>query len=101
MRDACEYFKDAFFNDIPIEESIYNYLNSSQLSKEEAILFLARMIYPSFYFDIYEEIIHGSIDEKALESVIFKIINYEKLIKKIYNYLKRYYDFPNIEWLNT
>lgn len=100
MRDVCEYFKDAFFNDKIVEEEIYDYLNNIQFNKNEAVFFLARMIYPSFYFDIYENIISDKIEEKALEQIIFKVTSYEKFLKRLYLNIRRYYDIPSIEWLN-
>jgi len=100
MRDACEYFKDSFFNDYPISEEIIIYLNNAHFSNEEMTLFLARMIFPSFYFDVYEQILSEKQNEKALEKVIIKINEYEKLLKQLYNLIKKYYNIPNIEWLN-
>jgi hypothetical protein len=101
MRDVCEYFKDGFFNSLFSEEDIYSYINASQFSQSEVLLFLARMIYPSAYFDVYESILSDSIEEKALEHIIFKTIRYEEFIKRLYKYIKKYYDIPNIEWLNV
>ncbi len=100
MRDACEYFKDAFFNDYHIDEEIVVYINNAHFSSEEMALFLARMIFPSFYFDVYEQILSEKQTEKALDKVVLKIVEYEDFLKRLYNLTKKYYNIPNIEWLN-
>jgi hypothetical protein len=100
MRDACEYFKDCFFNDDNIYNDVITYINNNHFSNQEVILFLTRMIYPSYYFDIYEDILSSKTDEKSLERIIFRISSYESFIKKLYLTLKNYYNIPNIEWLN-
>ena len=50
---------------------IYYYIKNNNLTYDESILFLARMIYPSYYFDIYDEI----IKERETEDKINLIIN--------------------------
>lgn len=107
IRDACEYFKSCFFNsddkidsDLILDE-IKIYIQSNRLTVDECILFLGRMIYPSFYFDIYENVLQGKDKEKSLLSVISKINNYEQLLKKIYLYLSSIMSVPEIEWIMT
>ena len=36
------------------------------LTKSEIIMFLARMLYPTYYFDIFEEIITGRQKDKKI-----------------------------------
>ena len=62
------------------------------------MLFL-RIIYPSVYLDICEQI----IDMKKKEVEIYEVINrigiYESNIKIIYDYIRRITKIPEIEWL--
>ena len=62
------------------------------------ILF-ARIIYPSFYFKLYDEILSKKKEEKELNSIIKRIDEYELYLSNIYLYLRKYYDIPMIEWL--
>lgn len=99
IRDACEYFKSCFFNNTDVEPIISNYLYTSNLDETEKILFLSRMLYPSYYFDVYEQIIDGKLDEIELKKIINKVDEYELLLKNIYSLLKNN-NFPEIEFLN-
>jgi hypothetical protein len=99
IRDACEYFKSCFFNNIDVEPIISNYLYTSNLDETEKILFLSRMLYPSYYFDVYEQIIDGKLDENELKKIINKVDEYELLLRNIYSLLKNN-NFPEVEFLN-
>ena len=68
-------------------------------SFNEAILFMARMLYPSYYFDLYDEIINKETKESKLLNIRNKICEYEELLKEIYSYLHLKYNIPEIEWL--
>lgn len=99
FRDVCEYFKSSFFNKINIENEIMLYLYYNDLNYNESCYFFARMLFPTYYFDIYEKIINNEIDEIKLNSVISLAEDYEILLKKIYLYLKNKVNLPNLEWL--
>lgn len=100
VRDICEYFKDCFFNNKEIYNDIQNYLFYNNLSYEESCLFFSRLLFPSYYFDIYEKILIENIEEKELNKIISKAIDYENILKKVYYFLKSNNKLPNIEWLN-
>jgi len=100
VRDISEYFKDAFFSNKDIYSDIYNYLLYNNLSYEESCLFFSRLMYPSYYFDMYEKILIDNTDEKELNKILSKTIQYEKLLKKVYYLLKENNKLPQIEWLN-
>lgn len=99
VRDITEYFKQQFFYVNNPIISVKNYLDYIKLSTDEAILFMSRLLYPSYYFDMYDEIIQNKIDEKKINSVVDKVNDYEIFLKDIYDYLKTKYNIPEIEWL--
>lgn len=99
IRDATEYFKQNFFNGNNINHELNYYFNNTKLTSYEYILFLARMIYPTYYFDIYEEIITDREKEEKLLNIINKIAEYENILKKIYKYFKSFIYIPTIDWL--
>lgn len=99
IRDVCEYFKNQFFYSTLSYESIIFYLKNNTLTNEEAILFLARLIYPSYYFDLYDEIIQNYKSEQQIFVVLKRTDEFEYLIKNIYYELNKMYQLPEIEWL--
>jgi len=98
-RDAAEYFKDLFIQKENIFEDIIKYFYDDHLSLYDCYNFFVRMFYPSFYFDLYEQIIDNEADETKLQQVIDKTSSYELLLKNIYLYLSKYMEMPDIEWL--
>ena len=66
--------------------------------KNSIILIIARMLFPSYYFDIYEEIILGNKNENELEKIIEKKNNVLKVINLIFDiYIN--YNIPIIYWI--
>lgn len=99
VRDAAEYFKNLFLVKENIFEEIVEYFQQEYLSLHDCFAFFVRMFYPSFYFDIYEQIIDNKVEEVKLQQIIEKTEEYEKLLKSLYFYLSNYIDMPDIEWL--
>ena len=99
VRDVAEYLKYKYFSGENIDNDINYFFKYGNLSLNEYLLFLARMIYPTYYFDIYEEIISGKDRTQSLKKIITKVDDYELLLKKIYAYYKNHFQVFRIEWL--
>lgn len=108
VRDFCEYIKDQIMTKknttrlFEIKKTIFMYLNSNNLSKTEIQLFFVRLLYPSFYFDVFEELIVSSTEDcnnEALKKILNSSINYETIVIDVYNYLFENNYLPFIEWL--
>ena len=97
IRDVCEYFKYCFFDNIDISRELELFLNYNNLDINEGKLFLARMLFPTYYFDLYEKVINNEIDESEIKKIIVKADSYEKILKQIYYHFKN--NQLNIEWL--
>lgn len=100
VRDICEYFKLLIFKDENIDKKVINYLSVSKLNDMELQRFFVRMLYPTFYFDKFEEIINNQLDECEMKNIIENTYKYERLIKKLYKYLYSLNILPFIEWLS-
>jgi len=59
----------------------------------------ARLIYPTYYFDIYEDIMSGKKDEDDLIPIIDKVDDYEMFLKNAYYEISKYAPIDRIEWL--
>lgn len=99
VRDAVEYFKNLFLIKKNVLEDIIEYFQYQYFTSYDYLLFFVRMFYPSFYFDLYEQIIENNDNEEKILDIIEKTPSYEKLIKDLYNYLSNYINMPDIEWI--
>lgn len=99
IRDLSEFFKIKFFaGNFNLEEMNKN-IELYKLSNSEAILLIARLIYPNYYFVCYQEIVLKEVPETQISKYTEKAISYQKFLKYVYNYLQLYYKIPEIEWL--
>ena len=86
IRDIAEYIKISFFKkNQNIRDDLINYLSINVLSLMEVRLLISRLLYPSFYFDMYEDILVDGKDENILISIIV--------------FFRKYYDIEEILWL--
>ena len=98
VRDGAEYLKNKFFSGFDIEDDLAYFFNNIKLSNYEYLLFLIRMIYPTYYFDMFEDVISINLSEECINNIVSKIDKYEIIIKKIYQYFKSFLFVPTIEW---
>lgn len=99
-RDLAEYIKLSFFNNNQnIFKELDEYFYYNHYSLYGMRILFARIMYPSFYFKLYDEILSKKKEEKELNSIIKRIDDYELYLSNIYFYLRKYYDIPMIEWL--
>ncbi len=98
-RDVAEYIKIKYFYDKIEAAQLEEFIIDSRFSRDEILLLLARLIYPSYYFDIYEKVFIDNESEKELNKVIKKNAEYEAFLKYFYNMIKKFYHIPQIEFL--
>lgn len=99
VRDICEFIKDSFFHGLHALEQVNFYFSTQTISKQEAQLFLIRMLFPSYYFDKYEAIIERNYNERELLPFIHHTKEFEFFISIIYQHLMQYAELPEIDWL--
>ena len=99
-RDVSEYIKKSFINgNKNIYKEINEYFKIHYFSSYGARLLMGRLLYPSYYFEVYDEIFLGQEKEKKITEIISKVDEYELFLKKIHLYLLKNYHIPEIEWL--
>ena len=99
-RDVAEYIKISYFNNNKnIFKALDEYFFYNRYSLYGIRVLYARIIYPSFYFKLYDEIFREKKEEKELNKIISRINDYEVYLYNIYLYLRKHYDIPTIEWL--
>jgi hypothetical protein len=64
------------------------------------MLIISRVLYPSFYFEMYEDILIYNQSELIITEITNKLPIYERYLAKVINYFRKYYDVPDVNWLN-
>ena len=121
VRDVAEYIKSVFFYgenscvegvvnsenmivdkcNIILERifkkyiTIIHYIKKYIFDNEALKLLFARLLFPSYYFDLYENVIDNSLNENVISCIIKKSSAYEEFLKTIL--LKT--PIPYVEWL--
>lgn len=100
-RDISEYLKLIFINnEIESKRDVINkLLMNINFNEYDYKLLIARMMYPSFFFDKYEEIINETNREEDILPIVRRMKDYEIYIKYIYNTIFRKIKIPKIEWI--
>lgn len=101
VRDFSEYIKSSFFENNFSFESFKTFLDYLNFNREEYILLISRLLYPSYYFDIYDSIIKDNLDENIIKKVLVKNKDYILFLQNTFDYIiniKRI-NIPIIEWI--
>ena len=101
VRDAAEYIKSTFFNEDNAYELVEEYLKNNLLSYKEALLFYGRLLYPSYFFDIYDDIVNNNLEENLIEKIINKSDEYEIFLFNVYYLLSKIFNqyIPAVDWI--
>lgn len=99
-RDIGEYIKLSFFQDnYHIFDELDAYFQHNYFSRYGIHLLLARVLYPSFYFEIYDEVLCSKRKEADILKITSRIDEYESYLYDIFQYFKRFYSVEEISWL--
>ena len=100
VRTLSEYLKYKFYNDKIENKEINSILLNINYNEFLYRLFYCRMLFPSYFFDIYEKVINDNLPEKTIISIINKIEKYELFLKKIFYLINKKNRIPTIDWLS-
>lgn len=101
VRDISEYIKNIFFNDKMTIYDIKDYISKLNLENIDYVLLYVRLLYPSYYFDMYEEIVNDNREETDINKIIDLTSSYEVLLYEIYNLIRRKTNILGIDWINN
>ena len=99
VRDIAEYIKNSFFQNKDSSLELITFLKSVKLSNFEYNMFYARLLYPSYYFDIYDKVMENKLNQNELVKIISKANDYELFLKKAYLELSKYAYIEPVEWI--
>ena len=95
-RDIGEYLKSYVTSKNFSLNLFDNYFNN--FSRESIILLISRLLFPSYFFDIYENIVIDNIKENEISNIISKNKNIISFLKYIFNRLRNV-NIPYIDWI--
>ncbi len=99
VRDIAGYLKVEFWHGEDSLLDLKTYLKMKRLTPYEYHMLYARLLYPSYYFDIYEDIMNNDGDEEKLIPIINKANDYEQFLKEAYYEINKYTNLERIDWL--
>ena len=95
-RDKGEFLKSFVLNNNYTEEMLKSYVKFDNL--DEIVLVVCRILFPSYYFDLYEEIVLEGRDEEDIKKVIDKKKSILILVDYFFNNFSCY-NIPVIGWI--
>lgn len=101
VRDVAEYLKSMFFKK-DIEyclDELKSYLSIRKLNIYEYHMFYARLLYPSYYFDVYDSVMNKNVNEEELVKIVKRSNDYEKFLKKTYLEISKYVRLDKTDWI--
>jgi len=99
VRDIASFIKSAFISGADALSYLKEALRLNNFSIYSLQLLYARLLYPTFYFDIYEKVLNNELDEDELIPIIEKSDDYELFLKKSYLEISRYAPIERVEWI--
>ena len=99
VRDLSEFYKASFFDGTLDFENLKINILEYKLTPNEIISFFARMIFPTYYFDCYQNVLLGEEKGESLLKYISKAQEYQSFLNGLYFFLRQYYNLPEIEWI--
>ena len=99
-RDLAGYLKLLFMEENYTEDDISRIIDRANLSFDERIRLFARLLFPSYYLDVYDLVVSCDAGEDELKKVILRNEEYELFLRMIFKLLNKKNDMPYIHFLN-
>ena len=101
VRDISEYIKESYFLKKFNSNEIKSFLNQSNFSRKEYIYLFSRLLFPTYYFDKYDEIINNKISEDIIIPILNKVNDYQQFLLSMYKYIvyEKKVQIEPIEWI--
>ncbi len=99
IRDIAEYIKSYIMCEDYDVLNVIELINRMNLNNLMFNLLYSRLLYPTFFFDVFDKIILEDGEDKDIVSVLNVVDKYLFTLKIIYNNFNKKYDMFRIEWL--
>ncbi len=98
-RDIAEYIKFLFFSNNYKDFSFLNFFKYLNFNYNDYILLFSRLLFPSYYFDVYDCVVSQKCDERELSKIIFLVNDYYAFLQNIYQLICTFIKIPSIDWI--
>ncbi len=100
VRDVAEYLKNMVFkeDELPLIE-LKAFIELRHPDLYSLSMLYARLLYPSYYFDLHERIINKDENEEELLPIIDAIPKQEKFLKEAWYLIRNYAPIEGIDWI--
>lgn len=99
-RDYAEYLKYLFFSNkykkVNVEDLIIRYKSYYNYD-----LVIARLLFPNFYFNLFDKVVLAEENENVLYDVISRSSEYEEYLKRIIKCVSSFFEIKKIDWLHS
>ncbi len=99
VRDIAEYLKIEFFNNEDSLLDLKTILKMHNFTPYSYHMLYARLLYPTYYFDAYEEVMNTNGDENKIIAIVNKVDDYELFLKEAYFEISKYVNLERVDWL--
>lgn len=99
VRDIAEYLKSEFFAGGNSLLELMGFLKMRRLTNYEYHMLFARLLYPSYYFDVYENIMNNNQSEESILKIVKKVNKYEDFLRESFYEINKYTNLERIDWL--
>lgn len=100
IRDIAEYIKSYLLSKDYELNNVLMLLDRLNINSMMFNLLYSRLMYPTFYFDIFDKIILEDGVDADIVDVLNIVDEYLDMLNKIYERYKDKYNMFNVEWLN-
>ena len=100
VRDISEYIKAYLLSDDYDLNNVLLLLERLNVNSLMFNLLYSRLMYPTFYFDIFDKIILEDGKDSDIVCVLNVVDKYLDMLNKVYLKFKDKYSMLNVEWLN-
>lgn len=98
-RDVSGYLKFLFLNEKHHDFDLLSFFYKLNFNYNDYIMLFARMLFPSFYFDLYDRIVNNQEDQNIIIEVLKRADEYEDYLKIIYIEINKIVKIPALDWL--
>lgn len=98
-REFGEYLKDLFWSNKYKNRDLYKIIKDFNCTKSGYYRLYARVLYPSYYFDLYDKIVNEREKTDKMNKIISRIDEYESFLLEIHEIISTFFELPSIDWL--